>query len=226
MRFLIAKLLNPGKPVGFDNIETLAPDIYAHPARSLKTIPGPRLLKSHEYFDPRYRTVIYIVRDPRDVAISYWNHHIKFKLIDRRYPIQEFIDKYLKGELDPFGTWQEHVGSWLGAREGNDRFLLLRYEDMLADPTSGAKQIASHLGLNLTDVHIEEAIESSSFRIMKAKEKEQGGHWLPTKNSFPDLPFIREGKSQQWKNKLEPHLAEKIANNFGHQMQRLGYSNG
>jgi hypothetical protein len=70
-RFLIANLLHPDQPATFANIERLVPDSEAQSSRYFKSIPRPRVIKSHQYFDPRYKKVIYIVRDPRDVALSY-----------------------------------------------------------------------------------------------------------------------------------------------------------
>jgi len=45
-----------------------------------------RIIKSHEYFDPRSKKVIYIVRDPRDVALSYYDFSRKYRQIDDSYP--------------------------------------------------------------------------------------------------------------------------------------------
>ncbi len=226
MRFLLANLLNPDIHVGFNNIETLAPDIYAHPNRHLNRIGSPRLLKSHEYFDPRYRKVIYIVRDPRDVAVSYWNHHIKFGIISSSDSKSDFIDRYTAGKLDPFGTWAEHVGSWLGAREMDKHFLLIRYEDMLSDPLTGAKRITRHLSLSLAHEEVIAAVEASSFKKMKHDEQRQGRLWLPIRNTSSDLPFVRKGRAQQWMEDLEPHLIDRITDRFRHQMQRFGYLDG
>src|ERR1700751_2174698 len=69
-RFLIANLLHPEEPATFLNIGRLVPDAEVQSSRYMRSIPSPRVIKSHTYFDPRYPRVIYIVRDPRDVAPS------------------------------------------------------------------------------------------------------------------------------------------------------------
>src|SRR5437899_924402 len=66
-RFLIGNLIHPDEPVTFANIERVIPDIYCNSQKKIMNLPRPRLIKSHECFEPRYKKVIYIVRDPRDV---------------------------------------------------------------------------------------------------------------------------------------------------------------
>ena len=105
-------------------------------SRYLKRIPRPRIIKSHEYFDPRYKKVIYIVRDPRDVALSYYDFCAEISA-DRR-PVsrsRRFVSDFVGGRLSSvdWGTWGENVASWFYTRSGRPNFLLLRYEDMLAD---------------------------------------------------------------------------------------------
>ena len=78
-------------PVSFANIETLIPDIHAVPRKLLRNVPRPRVIKSHEYFDLRYKRLIYIVRDPRDVAVSYFHFHRKFERIPQDYSIEVYI---------------------------------------------------------------------------------------------------------------------------------------
>jgi hypothetical protein len=72
-RFLVGNLAHTEEAVTFLNVERLVPDMNKHGDYYLRHLPRPRILKSHEVFDPRYKRVIYIVRDPRDVAVS--NYH-------------------------------------------------------------------------------------------------------------------------------------------------------
>src|SRR2546425_1809027 len=85
-RFLIANLVHPNATVTFANIEKLIPDTSSQSNRALKRTPRPRIIKTHQYFDPRYRKVIYIVRDPRDVALSYHQFQRKYRQIEDSYP--------------------------------------------------------------------------------------------------------------------------------------------
>ncbi len=112
-RFLLGNLMNPHEGITFANVEKKVPDIYAESKMTLKKTPRPRLIKSHECFDPRYRRVIYIVRDPRDVALSAYHYDRKGRNIPDGFPIDTYITTRFMKTDEYFGTWGEHAGSWL-----------------------------------------------------------------------------------------------------------------
>src|ERR1700675_2075178 len=58
-RFLVGNLVHTEEAVTFLNVERLVPDMYKHSDHYLRNLPGPRILKSHEVFDPRYKRIIY-----------------------------------------------------------------------------------------------------------------------------------------------------------------------
>src|SRR5438309_6216795 len=60
--------------------------LFAIQSRSQTYTEAHELIKTHQYFDPRYRKVIYIVRDPRDVALSYHQFQRKYRQIEDSYP--------------------------------------------------------------------------------------------------------------------------------------------
>src|SRR4051794_9451760 len=80
-RFLIANLIADGETVDWSNIERRVPDIYYNRDPHLLSLPRPRYLKSHEAYRPEYRRVVLIVRDPRDVAVSYYHFVRKAKMM-------------------------------------------------------------------------------------------------------------------------------------------------
>lgn len=112
-RFLLGNLMNPDCRITFSNVEVKVPDIYGASKNTLKKTPRPRLLKSHECFDPRYRRVIYIVRDPRDVALSAYHYDRKVKNIGDDFPLDTYVSARFMKTDEYFGTWGEHAGSWL-----------------------------------------------------------------------------------------------------------------
>src|ERR1700751_2437293 len=133
-RFLIGNLIYQDEPVTFANIESRVPEIYFNSDHSLRSLPRPRILKSHECFEPLYPRVIYIVRDPRDVAVSFYHHNVKAGNVPDDCPMEAFVWRFVAGEFDrKWGSWYDNVLSWLSLRENHTTFLFLRYESMKAD---------------------------------------------------------------------------------------------
>lgn len=130
-RFLIGNLISQGKPIDWSNIERWVPDIYYGRDSQFRSLPRPRYFKSHEAYHPDYRRVVLIVRDPRDVAISYFHFVRKAKHLPVDATMADFMDLFLAGRIDPYGSWGENVGSWLGARRGTSDCIVVRYEDLL-----------------------------------------------------------------------------------------------
>lgn len=144
-RFLLGNLMNPDERITFANVERRVPDIYARSKQSLKRIPRPRVIKSHECFDPRYRRVIYIVRDPRDVAVSCYHYDRKGRNIPDDFPVHTYVTTRFMKTDEYFGTWGEHAGSWLV--NSKNIFQLTRLKGgFLGTPGSWGENVMSWLG--------------------------------------------------------------------------------
>jgi hypothetical protein len=224
-RFLIANLVYPEKNVGFTNIEKLIPDTSSQSNRALKSTPRPRIIKSHEYFDHRYRKVIYIVRDPRDVALSYYDFQRKYRQIDDAYPLEQYVEDFVQGRLISidWGTWAENVSSWIYTRGKSKNFLLLRYEDMMKDTTRELTRIAQFFGVEPALTRLQEVIDRSSADRMRELEKLEADRWVATKNRRKDIPFVRVAKAGGWRTSLPVKSVEQIENAWGDLMITLGY---
>ena len=110
--FLIGNLLKPDRPVTFESVERISPDIYQFQQRGYRKPLSPRVIKTHECFDPPYRRVIYIVRDPRDVAISLCHFLRKNRVINDAFPLATCAAEWFIRGKGSGRTWREHVGSW------------------------------------------------------------------------------------------------------------------
>jgi Sulfotransferase domain len=223
-RFLVANLLHPDEPVTFANIERIVPDNVKNTRKELARIPRPRIVKSHEYFDCRYKKLIYIVRDPRDIVVSYYHYHLKTRVIEDGFPLGEYVGRFLRGEVDAYASWNENVLSWLATRGESPDFLLLRYEDMMANPLAELRKIAAFLGLQRSETQLASAVERSSADRMRELEKKEADVWINTKKTRKDIPFVRTAKSGGWKESLPADLAQEIESAWGPTMQKLGYA--
>lgn len=250
-RFLVANLVYPRESVTFANIESLIPDIYAQSRRYLKRVSRPRILKSHEYFDPRYKRVLYIVRDPRDVALSSYYFHLKQRQIEQQYPIRDYVSRFVAGaSWEGYASWGENVISWLATRpsswgdnnsrgfgepwgswsknalytrEYSDDFLILRYEDMLADTQGVLAKIASFLHIPVSADRLARAAGLSSACRMRELESKESAIWVTTKATREDIPFVRTARSGAWRSDLPESCIRKIESAWAPLMRSLGY---
>ena len=223
-RFLVGNFVNPNEPVTFLNVERLVPDMYKTADWSLRRLPRPRVLKSHECFDARYRRVIYIVRDPRDVAISNYHWEMKLRSIPDGCPIEEFVPLWMDGNFwRRIGSWADHVNSWLATRQGHEKFLLMRYEDLQADQLRELGRVAQFMGLEPDSTRINQAIERSSAANMRKMEETQGKKWVATFHTRSDKPFVRKASSGGWRAILPENTVAYMESHWGPLMKQLGY---
>jgi hypothetical protein len=229
-RFLLGNLIDQNTPVTFSNIEARIPEIYFNLDRALRQLSRPRMLKSHESFQPHYPRVIYIVRDPRDVAVSFYHHNVKARNISDDYPMAQFVPRFIAGEFDPkFGSWRDNVLSWTAVRKNDPRFLLLRYEDMKHDTAGVLSSVVAFLDrcafrkIDSNPEALRRTIELSSAENMRALEQQDASSWVLTKGTRSDKPFVRSATSGGWKTQLDPESVEAIESAWGGLMQELGY---
>lgn len=223
-RFLVCNLLDPDHPVGFSDLESRIPEIYDTTDRKLRALSRPRIIKSHECFDPRYRKIIYIVRDPRDVVISYYEFQLKRRVISEECSLEDFVPRFMNAEFEPkTGSWRDHVLSWLATRGGAPNFLLLRYEEMLGNPLRESTKIASFLGLDTSPERVTRAVALSSADRMRKLEKAQSHLWKETKKTRQDKPFVGEAAAGGWRSSLPERSVAEIESAWGDVMRSVGY---
>ncbi len=223
-RFLIANLVYPEKNPDFSNINDLLPDIEGMSKRDLERAARPRILKSHQYFDPRYPKVVYIVRDPRDVVLSEYYFDIKMRAIADDFPLPQFVSRFVRGELNhPYGTWGENVATWIYTRRGDPRFLLVTYEALQTQAMDEMGRIARFMGISPDPDRLAFAIEQSSADRMRELEKKQWNLWSSTRRTRQDKPFVRSAKAGGWKVELSGASVAEIESAWGGLMREIGY---
>lgn len=191
LRFLLANLFFPSKEIHFRNIDTFVPDVYVAPGE-VNTAQSPRLIKVHHLVSENFPKIIYIVRDYRDVLVSYF--HYQVSLGDFSGSFSEFIHRV--DMLHPFGSWKEHVSKAFAFSEKHpDRILILRYEDLLQETTKELGRISDFIGFKGT-ISFEMIVEKCRFEQLKMMEQKHGSMF----NEKSGKLFFREGKSGGWQN--------------------------
>lgn len=222
-RFLIANLLQQDPPVGLLDADCMIPSVDGQTKKFFDAMKSPRIIKSHFAFIPAYKRVIYVVRDPRDVVMSQYHYQIKRGVLAPGTPLEDFVSRFIQGEVCPYGSWGDNVGSWIATRRQDRNFLLLRYEDMLADVLAGATRISAFLGLPTDATRIAVAVERSSLENMRKVEKAEGKKWDSTKGTRQDISFFRSARSGEGRAVLPRQSIERIEEAWGPLMRSLDY---
>ncbi|XP_028557660.2 sulfotransferase 2B1-like isoform X1 [Podarcis muralis] len=165
----------------------------------------PRLITSHlpaaifpESFFTSQAKAIYTVRDPKDVCVSLFYYTKMASFLEHEEDFGEFIRKFVSGEV-LFGSWFDHVKSWLAYKD-QANFLLLTYDELLKDLRGTVLRICQFLGKDLDVPAVDSVVENASFEAMK-------GNKMVNYSLVPEdimnqkiSPFLRKGISGDWKN--------------------------
>ena len=168
---------------------------------------------------------IYIVRDPRDVLISYSSYMeksmdetLKFMLNKETYEVGEFKKKIYNKTL--LGSWSDHYNSWKNYK--SREIIIIKYEDMVNSASSTFLKVLTYLSkiikINVDHTKMDKAIEETSFKNLKNLEINEGFKTNPSKNEF-----FRKGVVGDWREKLNKEQVEKIEKAFEAEMIELGY---
>jgi hypothetical protein len=159
------------------------------------------------------------------VVLSYYDFQRKYRQIQDGYPLAQYVRDFVAGNIGSadWGTWGENVGSWTGTRLGRPGFLLLRYEDMAAEPERELVKIAAVFGIDPASQLLATTIDRSSAQRMRELERSQGTEWVSTKNKRHDIPFIRTASPGAWKTLLPQESVAEIESGWGSLMTCLGY---
>jgi hypothetical protein len=189
-RFTLFEILT-GRSAGFDKVNTGIPGVGRHQT-ALSLFPGGRrLIGTHEQYRSEYKRAIYLVRDPRDVALSEFAYTRALDFF--RGDFDEFLEIFLRGRISGFGPWPKHVTSWLDSPiAGTEGLLLVRYEDLRQHPFEEFTRILSFLGIDVGAQRIHEAIDNNNLDRMREKEQIE-----PQKASVKSR-FVRSGSVQGW----------------------------
>ena len=138
------------------------------------------VIKTHSYPAVNFNLtnkVLYLTRDPRDVAVSaYFRHRVNSK--ENKGP-EKLVIKTLKGKIKHFllnfktinyaytaVKWKKHVLSWEHISSYK-----VRYEDLSENTEMVISGILGYLGTKIEKKIISEAIENFSFRMITGRDR-------------------------------------------------------
>jgi len=223
MRVMVASLLDQSHEPDLAKLGHLVPDVYRHSAAELTALPSPRFIKSHEAQRANYGRVVYLVRDPRDVLISYFH----FERSHRGDSVAEedlagYADRFLSGYVG-FGRWDVHVGGWFRRAATDRNVTVIRYEALLADPAAGLRQACTVLGLEPDDAAIARAVAAGSFERLHDQELDARDRGAFAGSDANRSRFFRREQAGSHRDELPPELAQRVCQQLGPVMRQAGY---
>ena len=181
------------------------------------------------------RGVIYVIRDPRDVCISWANHTGQ----TYEQSIDSMIDESLKirwtkGNNNLFNdynipnsflsSWDKHVISWT-SNNWRFPFLIIRFEDMVYKKGETIRIIANFFTdkygfkFHNLDDKILNILKTTSFKNLEKEELKDG---------FAEAPrgkkFFKTGTQKQWLKKLNKNQIFKLEEKFKIVMNKFNYN--
>ena len=242
-RLNLIKKINEEEFLNLDKLKILSKYwLTLQNKKNMKIEKGFGFIKSHSSYVSMFNNwftnlnntagYIYIIRDPRDVAIS-WSKHANLSYDDSISFMLNFnsciewaqTNSELPDNLKPktfLSSWDEHVLSWTKNNLDVPK-LILKYEDLVYKKEEVIKIIVKFfeknykIRLNCNDEKIANIVESTSFEKLKSQESKYGFDEASTG------AFFRKGEKNQWKNELNLQQIARLENKFRDFINKFGY---
>ena len=174
--------------------------------------------------------VIYIVRDPRNVATSFARHNSKSVKDTVDIMTNSLATGNEANQVETYlGSWNFNYNSWKVFKSSNI-YHLLKYEDLIFNTKNSFKQVLNFINNNLKfpisidDRKVEKVIDETKFSKMRDLEKKVGFDEAKINdNTGKIVPFFNLGPKNNWKKNLDVDLSFKIQEAFREEMIELNY---
>ncbi|XP_046580910.1 sulfotransferase 1B1-like [Haliotis rubra] len=174
------------------------------PERDLALAPSPRVLNTHQFYEQLPRDIItlrnkivYVLRDPRDVAVSFYHFYINNKTgVGYHGTWRHFLELFLNGKVQ-WGSWFEHVKNFeevIKTNRHGQQILVMNYEDTKQNPKESVNRLSDFLGLPRNDELCSQIADKCSFTNMAVDKLK---YTLLSDNR--DIMY-RKGVVGDWKN--------------------------
>ena len=213
--------LDASELLDFDNLKARDPRLpavfFTH-NNYLRNYTGNWESKSHF----QGKRIVLLVRDPRDVAVSQF-----FQWKFRMRPNKKFINDYPPHGAD-IDTWDfvldreagvprivDYFNGWARAIPELKDVLVVRYEDMRADPGAVLAEIMAFTGTEVTAGQVAEAVDFAAYDNMKKMEQEKffkgsGARVKPGDKDNPQSFKVRKAKVGGYRDYFTDEQCEQL----------------
>ena len=166
---------------------------------------------------------IYILRDPRSVAVSYAYHaNISFEKSVEIMLDEKRITLHNKIYPEARSSWKIHLRSWLNHPMPK---IFVKYEELEKNTHECFKSILIFINkfikkkIDINDQKILNAVQNCSFENLSKLENELG-----FVEKGKNVNFFRKGKTDEWKTVLSSELISKIEQEFSEELKEFQYN--
>ncbi|XP_073462047.1 sulfotransferase 2B1-like [Aquarana catesbeiana] len=190
---------------------------------TLKEGEGPRIITTHlpsNVLAPALQNtkakVIYLARNPKDVAVSFYYFHKMAKFLPDFNTFSEFLDQFLEGKVH-YGSWFDHVKGWYQQRNNLD-FLYITYEDLKKDLRRSIKKVCRFLGCPMYSKEVDKVEHHCRFPEMS---QNMMVNYMLIPNEILDheqSKFMRKGIVGDWREHMTPEQSDAFDKIFQEKM--------
>jgi hypothetical protein len=198
-------------------VQELVPDV--HSKTWYRRFQTPMFFKSHKLPSPEYRRVIHLLRDGRDVMVSYLHYQRTTTGLD--IPMSEMM-RIVETHF-PGAAWHSHVSSWIQNPYSAD-MITVKYEDLLSDPVRELARICDFAAVERPREFLECIARGSSFDRMKQREQVLGWDHPQFRKIPKDKPFVRRGIAGAYRDEFPAVCLERFLADAAPTLLRCGYS--
>ncbi|XP_075992913.1 uncharacterized protein LOC142987859 [Anticarsia gemmatalis] len=172
----------------------------------------PRFVKTHlpmSLLNPKLldtAKMVYVARDPRDVAVSCFHHAQLFKLAQFKGGFKEFWDIFHKG-LYVLCPIFEHVKEAWALRD-HPNMLFLFYEDLSKDLPASIRKVADFLGKSLNQEQMDRLCDHLSIENFKNNKSVNFEDFRENGMLASSETFIRKGKTGGWREYFDEEMTQ------------------
>ena len=219
LRYLIANVLAPAEDVTFSTFRNYVPDINdTYAARTsldvFLPLSTPRFFSFHGPYDPALPKVVYLLRDPRDVMISFYHYRRT-----REQTYSGSLHDFLRSDDHYPCPWDQHVTGWL-LNGVNDNICLIRYEELQRDTLTAVRRVLDFADVHCKEDDIARAVTASGFDEMRSAEE----RYTPDVSvTGEEKRFVRRGKIGGYADELDLQSIRIIEEKYGRVMRVVGY---
>ncbi|XP_057702697.1 sulfotransferase family 5A, member 1 [Corythoichthys intestinalis] len=229
MQQLLTLILNRGDPFESQKVPNWvrAPWLEHHySATLLDALRQPRIITTHlphNLLAGALRgsnvKVIYVSRNPKDVAVSFYHFHKMANFLPNFSSFQEFLNAFLEGTVH-FGSWFDHFKGWTTGQTGAMTNLLhVTYEEMSMDFEAAIVKVTSFLQRPLAEDEVNSCLRHCSFSSMKDNKMVNYTDIPPEIMDHSKGCFMRRGKVGDWRNMLTNEQNERFERDLKEKMQ-------